>query len=110
MENEKFLYLDGVVIIRITIFKSVVATLVILLFATSASAKSTEDLAKGSQNPVGNIISLPIEYWHYGGISKLARFGKQPVDFKLQVFGNVEKPEGGPEWSLQFAVKFLFPK
>ena len=45
-----------------------------------------------------------------GGIGKLARFGKQPVDFKLQAFGNVEKPEGGPEWSLQFAVKFLFPK
>ena len=45
-----------------------------------------------------------------GGIGKLARFGKQPVDFKLQGFGNVEKPDGGPEWSLQFAVKFLFPK
>ena len=45
-----------------------------------------------------------------GGIGKLVRFGKQPVDFKLQAFGNVEKPEGGPEWSLQFAVKFLFPK
>ena len=45
-----------------------------------------------------------------GGIGKLARFGKQPVDFKLQGFGNVEKPDGGPDWSLQFAVKFLFPK
>lgn len=45
-----------------------------------------------------------------GGIGKLARFGKQPVDFKLQAFGNVEKPEGGPDWSMMFAVKFLFPK
>ena len=45
-----------------------------------------------------------------GGIGKLARFGNQPVDFKLQGFGNVEKPEGGPEWSIMFAVKFLFPK
>jgi len=45
-----------------------------------------------------------------GGIGKLTRFGNQPVDFKLQAFGNVEKPDGGPEWSLQFAVKFLFPK
>jgi hypothetical protein len=45
-----------------------------------------------------------------GGIGKLARFGNQPVDFKLQAFSIVEKPEGGPEWSLQFAVKFLFPK
>ena len=45
-----------------------------------------------------------------GGVGKLTRFGEQPVDFKLQAFGNVEKPNGGPEWSLQLAVKFLFPK
>jgi hypothetical protein len=25
-----------------------------------------DDLAKASQNPVGDIISLPIELWHYG--------------------------------------------
>jgi len=45
-----------------------------------------------------------------GGIGKLTRFGKQPVDFKLQAFGYAEKPEGGPDWSVLFAVKFLFPK
>jgi hypothetical protein len=45
-----------------------------------------------------------------GGVGKLTRFGKQPVDFKLQAFSIVEQPDGGPEWSLQFAVKFLFPK
>jgi hypothetical protein len=45
-----------------------------------------------------------------GGIGKLTSFGKQPVDFKLQAFSIVEKPEGGPDWSLMFAVKFLFPK
>ena len=28
-----------------------------------------EDLAKKSQNPVGNMISLPIEYWHYDGMA-----------------------------------------
>jgi len=45
-----------------------------------------------------------------GGIGRLVRFGKQPVDFKLQAFGNVAKPDGGPDWSMMFAVKFLFPK
>ncbi len=45
-----------------------------------------------------------------GGIGKLARFGNQPVDFKLQAFSNVESPDGGPEWSMMFAMKFLFPK
>lgn len=38
------------------------------------------------------------------------RFGNQPVVFKLQGFGNAEAPDGGPEWSIMFAVKFLFPK
>jgi hypothetical protein len=45
-----------------------------------------------------------------GGIGKLHQFGKLPVDFKLQAFGNVQKPEGGPDWSMMFAMKFLFPK
>lgn len=45
-----------------------------------------------------------------GGLGRLVRFGKLPVDFKLQAFGNLEKPDGGPDWSLQFALKFLFPK
>jgi len=45
-----------------------------------------------------------------GGIGKLHRFGKLPVDFKLQAFSNVETPENGPDWSMMFAVKFLFPK
>lgn len=45
-----------------------------------------------------------------GGIGKLHRFGNQPVDFKLQGFGYAEKPDFGPDWSLMFAVKFLFPK
>lgn len=45
-----------------------------------------------------------------GGVGKLARFGKLPIDFKLQAFGNVEKPDGGPDWSMMLAVKFLFPR
>jgi hypothetical protein len=45
-----------------------------------------------------------------GGIGKMVRFGKQPVDFKLQAYSNIEKPEGGPDWTTMFAVKFLFPK
>ncbi len=54
----------------------------------------------------GNKWTVPMG----GGMGKLVRFGKQPVDFKLQGFGYLETPEGGPDWSVQFAVKFLFPK
>ena len=44
------------------------------------------------------------------GIGRLVKFGKQPVDFKLQPFWYAEKPGNGPEWSLQLQVKLLFPK
>jgi hypothetical protein len=62
----------------------------------------TADWEKSS----GNQWTVPFG----GGIGRLMRFGKLPVDFKLQAFGNVEKPDGGPDWSMMFAVKFLFPK
>jgi len=45
-----------------------------------------------------------------GGAGRLMRFGKQPVDFKLAGYWYAEAPEFGPDWSLQFTVKFLFPK
>jgi hypothetical protein len=45
-----------------------------------------------------------------GGIGKLVRFGKQPVDIKAQAFWNVEKPDGAADWTLQLQFKLLFPK
>ena len=45
-----------------------------------------------------------------GGVGHLVKFGKQPVDFKLQGFYNVEKPKNANDWSLEFQVKLLFPK
>lgn len=45
-----------------------------------------------------------------GGVGRLVRFGEQPVDFKLVYYDNVEKPEFGADWTLQFTVKLLFPK
>jgi len=38
------------------------------------------------------------------------KFGKQPVDFKVQAFANVVDPDAGPEWTVMAAVKLLFPK
>ncbi len=45
-----------------------------------------------------------------GGVGRLMRFGKQPVDLRLAGYWNAEAPEFGPDWNLQFTVKFLFPK
>jgi hypothetical protein len=38
------------------------------------------------------------------------RIGQQPVNAALQAYYNVERPDFGPEWSLRFAITFLFPK
>jgi hypothetical protein len=45
-----------------------------------------------------------------GGVGRLVRFGKQPVDFKLMGFWNAEKPEFGADYTIQFTVKLLFPR
>jgi hypothetical protein len=45
-----------------------------------------------------------------GGVGKLQRFGKLPVNFQLQAFGNVVRPSFGPTWQLRFQIQFLFPK
>lgn len=54
----------------------------------------------------GNRWTVPVG----GGVGRLVRFGNQPVDFRLAGFWNADKPKFGPEWDLQFTVKFLFPK
>lgn len=45
-----------------------------------------------------------------GGIGKIQRFGKLPLNLQLQAFYNVETPEYGPDWQLRVQVQFLFPK
>ncbi len=45
-----------------------------------------------------------------GGIGKILRLGAQPLNLRLQAFGNATKPDGVANWLLQFRVQFLFPK
>lgn len=56
-----------------------------------------------------------------GGFGKVMRWGKQPVDGRIQFFYNVVQPEPavaqlpniqhqGETWSLQVQIKLLFPK
>lgn len=45
-----------------------------------------------------------------GGLGKLVKFDKMPVDFKLTAYVNVEAPDQAPDWYIEFQVKFLFPK
>jgi hypothetical protein len=67
---------------------------------------STPTITANWEASSGNRWTVPFG----GGIGRLVKFGKLPVDLKLQGFYNVEKPSGAADWSLQFQVKFLFPK
>ena len=40
-----------------------------VLVCIAQTSTAQEDIARKSQNPVGDIISLPFEYWHYGGMA-----------------------------------------
>lgn len=45
-----------------------------------------------------------------GGIGKLIRIGKQPINMTLQAYYNAVHPDAGPRWSMRLQVQFLFPK
>ena len=45
-----------------------------------------------------------------GGIGKILRLGKLPINANLQAYYNVVTPEGGPKWSTRIQVQFMFPK
>jgi len=45
-----------------------------------------------------------------GGVGKIFKIGKQPVNAQVSAYYNVEKPEYGPDWQLRLQLQFLFPK
>ncbi len=56
--------------------------------------------------------------WHAGQatvplnfmVTQLLKVGGQPLTLQLGYRQYVERPDGGPDWGLRFAVTFLFPK
>jgi hypothetical protein len=65
----------------------------------SVNTESTYDW-QGSQ------WTVPLNFM----IQQLVKIGKQPVAFQFGYRYYAEKPDGGPDWGLRFAVTFLFPK
>jgi hypothetical protein len=45
-----------------------------------------------------------------GGMGKIVRVGKLPLNVKAEAYGNVVRPTGGPSWQFRFEITFLFPK
>jgi hypothetical protein len=44
-----------------------------------------------------------------GGIGKLFKLGKLPINTSLQGYYNVERPRSAADWQLRFQVQFLLP-
>lgn len=45
-----------------------------------------------------------------GGVGKIHRFGKLPVNLQASAYYNVERPDNGPRWSLRLQAQLMFPK
>ncbi len=54
----------------------------------------------------GNTWTVPFG----GGVGKIFRIGKQPMNVSAAAYYNVEKPDFGADWQMRFQVQFLFPK
>jgi hypothetical protein len=45
-----------------------------------------------------------------GGVGKLIRLGKLPINTSLDAYYNADRPKDASQWQLRFQVQFLFPK
>jgi len=45
-----------------------------------------------------------------GGVGKIFRIGKQPMNVSAAAYYNVVHPDFGADWQMRFQVQFLFPK
>ncbi len=45
-----------------------------------------------------------------GGVGKIFRIGKQPLNAQVSAYYNVEKPASGADWQLRLQLQMLFPK
>jgi hypothetical protein len=54
----------------------------------------------------GDTWTLPLG----GGVGKIFKIGKQPMNGQIQAFYNVHKPKYAADWTLRLQLQFLFPK
>ena len=43
-------------------------------------------------------------------VQQLVKIGNQPIAFQVGYRYYADKPNGGPDWGLRFAITLLFPK
>ena len=69
--------------------------------------KSNPIITANWKNDSGHKWTVPVG----GGVGKLFKLGKLPINTSLDAFYNAEKVnKDAPDWQLQFQVQFLLPK
>ena len=53
-----------------------------------------------------NVWTLPLG----GGVGKITRIGKVPVNIQFQAYYHAVRPDNGPEWSARLQIQFMFPQ
>lgn len=43
-------------------------------------------------------------------IGRVVKIGKQVINFRAVIYGNIVKPDNGPDYNVQLGRTFLFPK
>jgi hypothetical protein len=54
----------------------------------------------------GNVWTVPFG----GGFGRVQKLGNQPVNWKVEFFGNAVHPQGGSSWSMRLTLALLYPK
>jgi hypothetical protein len=60
----------------------------------------------------GNWTARASDQWTVpvgGGVSKLFKLGKLPINTSLQAYYNADRPKNASDWQLRFQVQFLLP-
>ena len=63
--------------------------------------------------PYGRLEGFSSNRWVLpvgASVGKIFKICGQPINTNLHVYYNVERPEDAPDWSIRFAVQFIFPK
>lgn len=45
-----------------------------------------------------------------GGVGRIFKIGDQPVNVRVRAYYNVVRPDNGPDWTINLAFAWLFPK
>jgi len=45
-----------------------------------------------------------------GGVGKIFRIGKLPINGQISAYKNIESPENGADWQFRVQLQFMFPK